>query len=109
MLHVDKLTDIRHTIGDAAMYEQLAEECMELAHACLKKARKLRGDNFTPKTFEEIDENLKEELADVTLCMTVVNVMAFEDLLEIEDRENYKIDRWYERVCGENNETERII
>ena len=29
-------------IGKPAMLEQTAEECAELAHACLKEARRLR-------------------------------------------------------------------
>jgi len=30
-------------IGKPALLEQTAEECTELAHACLKEARRLRG------------------------------------------------------------------
>ena len=40
-------------IGKPAMLEQTAEECAELAHACLKEARRLRGENPTPKTTPE--------------------------------------------------------
>lgn len=35
-------------IGEAARWEQLAEECAELGHAALKVARILRGENPAP-------------------------------------------------------------
>ena len=47
------IKQIRELVPEAVLYEQLAEECNELAQACLKKARKLRGENYTPKTIEE--------------------------------------------------------
>lgn len=56
-------------IGEPAMLEQTAEECSELAQACLKMARKLRNDNPTPKTDKEIRDNLCEEIADVLICI----------------------------------------
>ena len=40
--------EILEHVGEAAVLEQTAEECAELAHACLKMARKLRGENPTP-------------------------------------------------------------
>ena len=57
-------------IGNAAMLEQTAEECVELAQACLKYARYLRGENPTPKPFHEILANLEEETADVCICLS---------------------------------------
>ena len=62
------INQIQELIPEAALYEQLAEECSELAQACLKKARKLRDENYTPKTMEEIDANLEEEYTDVRLA-----------------------------------------
>lgn len=56
-------------IGEAAMLEQTAEECSELAQACLKLARKIRNENPTPKSVDEIKENLAEEAADVLICL----------------------------------------
>lgn len=41
-------------IGEAATYELLAEECIELAHAALKMARVKRGENPTPATEEKV-------------------------------------------------------
>ncbi len=56
-------------IGDAAMLELTAEECTELAQACLKMARNMRGDMPTFKSDEDIYNHLCEEVADVRLCI----------------------------------------
>ena len=60
---------LQEVIGTPAMLEQTAEECIELAHACLKLARYLRGENRVYKTKEEIYSNLSEEIADVYICI----------------------------------------
>lgn len=43
---------ILDAIGEPAMYEMLAEEATELAHAAQKMARILRGEKPTPVTEE---------------------------------------------------------
>ena len=65
---------LKEKIGKAAMFEQTAEECVELSHVCIKMARKLRGENFTPKTFEELNNNLHEEIADVLICLEELEI-----------------------------------
>ena len=60
---------LQEVIGTPAILEQTAEECVELAHACLKLARYLRGENKVYKTKEEIYSNLSEEIADVYICI----------------------------------------
>ena len=57
--------EILNKIGEAAVLEQLAEECTELAQSALKLARKIRGENPTPKSLEECKASLQEEAADV--------------------------------------------
>lgn len=57
-------------IGKAAMLEQTAEELCELAQACLKTARDIRGENDTHKRKCEIIDNLHEEMADVDICFS---------------------------------------
>ena len=47
-------------IGEAAMLEQLAEECTELAKAALKMARIIRKENPTPVTEKEAIANIKK-------------------------------------------------
>lgn len=55
-------------IGAAAMFEQLAEEATELAHAALKLARIKRGENPTPVLKEDAMDHLIEEYTDVVQC-----------------------------------------
>ena len=88
-------------IGVPSMLEQLAEECSELAHASLKLARKIRGENPTPKDIPELLLNLKEEAADVDLCM---HLLEKEDILytdEILATEADKLNRWIDRIKEE--------
>lgn len=61
-------------LSEAALYEQLAEECVELSHACLKKARKLRGENPTPIEMYEIDDSVEEEFTDVSLVSSLLDI-----------------------------------
>lgn len=53
---------------------QLAEESAELAQAALKLHRKLTGTNPTPKTREECEAALLEEIADVMVCLDSLDV-----------------------------------
>lgn len=55
-------------IGEAAMLEQLAEECTELAKAALKMARIIRKENPTPVTEKDAIANIREEYTDVVQC-----------------------------------------
>ncbi len=85
------ITDI---IPEPALYEQLAEECSELAQAALKKARKLRNENYTPKSMDEIDADILEEYNDVRLCAMVLNLG--ENPLVVTN----KLNRWIKRNTG---------
>ena len=60
---------LHEIIGTPAMLEQTAEECVEMAHACLKLARHMRGENKVHKTIDEMYSNLSEEIADVSICV----------------------------------------
>lgn len=55
-------------IGEPAMYEQMAEECTELAKAALKMARIIRNENPTPVTATEAQDAIIEEFNDVVIC-----------------------------------------
>ena len=57
-----KISDI---LPETEILAQLAEEASELAQAALKLRRALDGTNPTPKSVEECEENLLEELADI--------------------------------------------
>ena len=88
---------ILQKIGPAAMYEQLAEECAELAQAALKLARIERGENPTPKTREQAWADFLEETADVELVLAQIpRTMADFDAIR-ETREKKK-QRWKERL-----------
>lgn len=93
-----KLLYIRSNLSLAAMLEQLAEEASELSQAALKKARKLREENPTPKSLGEINDNLVEEIADVKLCTDVLNISIMARIYE------FKLDRWYRRIIQKNEE-----
>lgn len=91
--------NVSEKIGMAALYEQLAEECTELGKAALKMARKLRGDNPTPMTKEEIIKNLNEEIADVMICIDVI--LEEGQAMSHESVESVMIDkkaRWEQRI-----------
>lgn len=85
-------------IGPAALLEQTAEECAELAKACLKLARKMRGENPTPVAEEVLFKNLNEEIADVKLCMGVIMTMGISSESEVNPVIDRKLDRWKERL-----------
>ena len=90
---------VAERIGLPALFEQTAEECMELAHALLKYARKIRGQNPTPKSEEEILHNVIEEMADVNLCYGEILCNFTEDERnKIERIMRRKQDRWYKRL-----------
>lgn len=85
-------------IGVPALLEQTAEECVELAHACLKAARKMRGENYTPNTVEDILEELTEELADVQLCMNEVMNTCLISYEAVDSELLRKQKRWEDRL-----------
>lgn len=79
-------------IGEPAMYEQLAEEANELAHAAQKMARILRGENPTPVTEEEAMKNLVEEFTD-TLQSAIELNLSIDVQLAKEKRKRF-LERW---------------
>ena len=79
-------------VPEAALYEQLGEEAAELAHACFKKSRVIRGENPTPVSSEEASINVCEELTDVHVASFVLG-LSKDPRLFFE-----KIARWAERL-----------
>ena len=86
------------TIGEPAMLEQTAEEAIELAHACLKLARKLRGENPTPVSEEDAQEQVILEAADVEVCMVQLAKLPWWSWSTMEGALEYKANRWEERL-----------
>lgn len=94
--------EVIRTLGEPALLEQLAEECSELAHAALKMARKERGENPTPKTLYECFKALIEEMADVQLCIWVVETSHG---LDLRCNCDAKRERWAKRIREAHGET----
>lgn len=84
--------------GEAAVLEQTAEECTELAHACLKMSRKFRAENPTPAAEEEICERIHEELADLMTCVDVLINIPWIDAKKVREIQVRKARRWGERL-----------
>ena len=98
---------IADEIGLPAVLEQTAEECAELAHACLKLARILRKENPTPAQKIDVLEKIEEEAADVDVCieaLTQADVIAIDGLCY---RANDKFERWKNRINEMKNNKEK--
>ena len=87
---------IEENLSAAVAYEQLAEECSELTQAALKIARFLRGENPTAKSFAQLENNLTEEISDVSVCL---DLLSLEANCEIKAS---KLERWYKRLKEKN-------
>lgn len=84
--------EIRERLPEAALFESLGEEAAELAHAALKMARKLRGDNPTPVGVEALRVHVREEITDVQLVAEVLGLEPDAMLRAI------KLTRWQKRL-----------
>lgn len=88
----DQCMTVVQSISGIAMYEQLAEEAAELAHAALKVARIARGENPTPVTKLEAMLNVIEELSDLQLACEVIGIQPDRQV------EVQKLKRWAQRI-----------
>ena len=95
---------IIETIGLPAFLEQMAEEASELSKASLKFARKLRGENPTPKEGNELVSNLCEEVADVDTCFSELARYDGEFIKHALDIEYAKTCRWIKRLEDVKND-----
>lgn len=94
----EKNKPIADYIGKECLLEQTAEECAELAQACLKMSRKLRGVNPTPKDIDDIISDLNEEVGDVMVCINEIvecGILSYENI-DSATIEKYK--RWIKRL-----------
>ena len=95
---------LQEVIGTPAMLEQTAEECIELAHACMKLARYLRSENKVYKTKEEIYSNLSEEIADVYICIDELLEAGVISQESIDSDIMTKLERMRKRLEEDENE-----
>lgn len=101
-----KVSDI---LPKTEILAQLAEEASELAQAALKLRRALDGTNPTPKSVEECEENMLEELADIKVAFTVylsdskpcIKARVSEEIYKTAE---IKLDRWLSRLEAKKNE-----
>lgn len=77
---------------------QCAEECSELSQACLKMIRKIKGENPTPKTMQEITNSLNEEIADVLVSVSALLDTGLLSQESIESTMLVKHERWLVRL-----------
>lgn len=78
---------------------QLAEEASELAQACLKKVRIIRGKNPTPTSMVEAQDNFIEEIADVFNCINQLDNAYIDENIVFE-----KEKRWVSRLLNSKTE-----
>lgn len=65
---------IEDMLDKPVLFEQLAEEAVELAHAALKYARALRGENPIRMTDDEAFSKITEEYTDVIQCARILGI-----------------------------------
>lgn len=78
--------------------DQLIEECGELVQAASKLKRARGTRNKTPVKEAEALTKLIEEIADVTLCIEMVERAEAIDMVSVMDKMNAKYARWKERT-----------
>lgn len=102
----DEIEYVRSHLGQAALLEQLAEECAELGKAALKLARIYRGENPTPLSEDAAFYAVKEEAVDVELCMDVVQPCTDVGVWKLMKKE--KLDRWVDRLKERSEEYDEV-
>lgn len=79
------------------LLDQLAEECSELIHAVIKLRRAREGR--TPVSEEGAEAMVKEELADVQLCLTTFLMkQSVGYVSDVQTVMEEKEKRWIERL-----------
>lgn len=71
--------NVEHILEKPALYDQLAEEAIELAHAAMKYSRALRGDNPIRVSDDEAYAKIVEEYTDVIQSARILGLVVDED------------------------------
>ena len=95
--------DLANYIGKPALLELTAEECVELAHACLKLARVIRQENPTPVTSDEAIANVEEEIADIDICIDELIKSQIINVKNLLDVKRFKMERLDNRIKEAND------
>lgn len=86
---------VREQLQPAALFGQLAEEAVEVAHAAMKVQRILEGANPTPVTEKEAMAKVMEEICDL---YNALEVLKLDVSLKYEGIRKKKMARWVERI-----------
>ena len=97
-MEIQSVDLIRENLSQEELLCQLAEECAELGKAALKLRRVYDGKNPTPVGRGEAYNNLLEEIADVALCLEVLDLNTPHVLFEVQKIINMKKKRWALRL-----------
>lgn len=100
------MAKIPSELKTSVLLVQTAEECSELAQACLKFARKLDGTNPTPKGYGELTDSLIEEMADVYLSLSTLQAKMRIDTKKIDCIFMQKLRRWSGRLAENDADEE---
>lgn len=97
---ITEFETIRSILPRSEILCQLAEECAELSQAALKLRRAITGDNPTPVCVEDAEDAMREEIADVLLCVELAgeylyDVSTTDDIRGVMER---KKRRWAKRL-----------
>lgn len=92
---------VRDNLTTSDLFLSLSEEASELASAAAKQARILIGNNPTPVSEKEGEQNVIEEFSDVCLCFEVLFGSC--DTEKVEQTKNRKLTRWVSRLSDGNN------
>lgn len=92
---------IREKVGMAEVMAQLAEEAAELAQAALKYRRTIISGNPTPTSRAQALEFLREEIANVDLCLVIAGEDICGESGEELQRMRLKRSRWANRLLAE--------
>lgn len=74
------------------LYDQLAEEAVELAQAAIKMARIMRGENPSPVTQSFAEKCVREEYNDIINVAKILKIPIDDDL------QRGKMCRWIDRL-----------
>ena len=99
----NRLRTIKNTLGENEVLCQLAEESAEMGQAALKLRRALDGTNPTPKSVEECEKALIEEVADVSACLMVLWGEDGLNKLRVSVETQRKLERWAKRLGVEQD------
>ena len=95
---MDSAEYIFRNIPKVVLLDQLAEEATELAHACLKMSRVMKGYSTSPLDIEDCHDMLVEELGDLEACKIVLQLSEGDLMCESLKIASEKINRWARRI-----------